>query len=101
MGLALFVVWRNKGSAGSSTKRLALSVFTVQLALNVLWSVLFFGLRSPSLAFVDIVILWAAITANILTFTKISRWAGVLLIPYIVWTTIALTLNLQIWILNP
>lgn len=78
-----------------------MSVFAAQLFLNILWSALFFGLRSPSLAFVDIVIMWVAIAATIVLFTKISRWAGVLLVPYIVWTTIALTLNLQIWILNP
>ncbi len=113
MGIALFLVWKNtrniprKTSAitkmtlrGYNIRKLALAAFTIQLALNILWSALFFGLRSPSLAFAEIVFLWAAIVANIAIFTKISRLATLLLLPYIIWTSIALTLNLQIWILN-
>lgn len=98
MGISLYLVW----SRGADTRRgsLALTVFGVQLVLNALWSVLFFGLRSPILGLVEIAALWIMIAATIVLFYRVSRAAALLLIPYIAWVTIAAALNGFIWSLN-
>jgi len=99
MGLALYIVWR-KGWDRRDV-RLATCVFGIQLFLNFLWSVLFFGLRSPLLGIIEIVFLWFAIVATIWLFYRISRPAGVLLMPYLAWVSFAALLNYYIWLLNP
>jgi len=68
--------------------------------LNALWSVLFFGLRSPPAGLVDIAVLWLAILATIVLFFRISAAAGVLLLPYIAWVTFAAILNASIFRIN-
>jgi tryptophan-rich sensory protein len=78
-----------------------MAIFSVQLILNVLWSYLFFGLQSPFLALIEIVLLWIAILMTILAFYRVSVPAAVLLIPYILWVTFASYLNYGIYILNP
>jgi len=98
MGIAVFLVWR-RGLSNRQVK-VAMAVFAVQLILNVLWSVAFFGLKSPLAGLVVIVILWVAILMTLLCFFKISRSAGFLLLPYIVWVSIAAVLNASILILN-
>jgi benzodiazapine receptor len=98
MGISLFLIWR-RGLAGKKV-RVALSFFGVQLLLNILWSVLFFGLRSPLAGFIDIVVLWVAIVLTIFYFFKISKVAAILLLPYIVWVSFASALNFFIWRLN-
>jgi tryptophan-rich sensory protein len=98
MGVAAFLVW-DKG-IGSKGVKTALIAFVVQLGLNLLWSGLFFGLRSPLLAFVEIVALWLAIAAAILTFYRVSKPASFLLIPYIAWVSFAAVLNWAIVRLN-
>ncbi len=98
MGIALHVVSR-RGS-GSKSLRLAYSAFGAQLALNAGWSFLFFGRRSPLYAFVEIVLLWAAIVLTVIAFFRISKPAGLLLLPYLLWTTFAAALNFSIWRLN-
>jgi benzodiazapine receptor len=98
MGVAAFLVW-DKGIGVRGVKT-ALSFFGIQLVLNVLWSALFFGLRSPLLAFVEIVALWLAIGVAILTFYRVSKPASFLLIPYIAWVSIAAVLNYAIVRLN-
>ena len=75
-------------------------MFLVQLILNALWSILFFGLRSPLAGLVDIVVLWLAILATIVLFFRVSVPAGVLLLPYIGWVTFAAVLNAAILRLN-
>ncbi|MGD9778807.1 TspO/MBR family protein [Methanomethylovorans sp.] len=75
-------------------------MFSIQLFLNFLWSVLFFGLRSPFYGLVEIVVLWMVILVNIWLFYRISRTAGLLLVPYILWVSFAIVLNYTIWILN-
>jgi len=95
MGISLFLVWQKKEKNVN-----ALYIFAAQLVLNVLWSVVFFGLRSPLLGLIEIIILWIAILATILSFMKISRTAGYLLIPYILWVSFAAILNFSIWRLN-
>ncbi len=98
MGVSLFLVWR-KGFEKKQVKK-GVSVFAVQLVLNALWSILFFGLRSPLLGFIGISLLWIAIVANIYFFRKVSKKAAYLLVPYILWVSLALALNLSIYLLN-
>ena len=78
----------------------ALTLFAIQLVLNGLWSVLFFGLHSPALAFAEILVLWVFIGATMVSFWRISPAAGLLLLPYQLWVTFAAVLNGSIWILN-
>lgn len=92
MGVALYLVW----SSGKLT-RIAVLVFFQQLALNILWSVLFFGMHNPMLAFVEIIVLWFAILMTIFYFAKISKTAAWLLVPYILWVSFAGFLNFSIW----
>jgi tryptophan-rich sensory protein len=98
MGVALFLVWK-KGIKSKEVK-MAVKVFGLQLILNVLWSIIFFGLHNPAWAFGEIVILWLAILWTIVTFYKISKPASYLLIPYILWVSFASYLNLSLWLLN-
>jgi benzodiazapine receptor len=73
----------------------------VQLVINILWSVIFFGLESPLYGLIVIIVLWMAILITILRFWKISPAAAWLLVPYILWVSIATALNAAIWALNP
>lgn len=98
MGIAVYLVWRR--FLQRDMKKIALWIFGGQLVLNILWSVLFFGLRSPGWAFVEIVVLWLAILASIIAFSKLSRLAAWLLVPYLAWVSFATYLNYSIWMLN-
>lgn len=98
MGVALWLVWRRLGEDPRVPG--ALVAFAVQLVLNGAWSVLFFGLRSPGIAFVEILLLWSAITVTIVRFRPVSRAAGALLVPYWLWVGFAALLNGSIWYLN-
>jgi tryptophan-rich sensory protein len=98
MGIAVFLVWREGLSQEGVT--VAFIVFWVQLVLNILWSVIFFGLKSLLGGMVMILLLWVAILVSIITFFGVSPVAGGLLIPYIIWVSIAANLNAQVWILN-
>ncbi len=96
MGIAAGVVWLR----WPHVSKIALVVFVVQLVLNVCWSAIFFGLRSPGAAFAEIVALWFAVAATTVLFWRISVIAGVLLIPYLLWVSFASVLNYSIWRLN-
>lgn len=96
MGLAAYLVWRKKWN--SKEKRKALFVFALQLVLNTIWSGLFFGLKNIGLAFFELVLLWLSIAATIYYFSKISRAAAWLLVPYIMWVSFAGYLNLSFWL---
>ena len=98
MGISFYIVW--KKALGRNEIRRAASFFGIQLALNVLWSVIFFGMQSPLYGFVIIVLLWVALLATIVVFYRISKIAGVLLFPYFLWGSFASILNLSILILN-
>ncbi len=98
MGIAAFLVWR-KGWDSKGVKP-ALSLFAIQLILNALWSIIFFGLHSPGWALTEIIVLWIAIVATIVAFTKVSRPAAWFLAPYILWVSFAAYLNYSIWIFN-
>ncbi|MBU4351229.1 tryptophan-rich sensory protein [Candidatus Parcubacteria bacterium] len=98
MGISFYLVW-NKGLEDNKAKT-AVLIFKVQLGLNILWSMLFFGLRQPLLAFIEIIILWGFILMTIIRFYKISRVAAYLLLPYLLWVGFASFLNYSILILN-
>jgi len=98
MGIAAFLVWR-KGLVSAGVKT-ALAWFLVQLSLNALWTPVFFGLHRIGPALVVIVLLWAAIVATMRRFLRISRLAGVLLVPYLLWVSFAAVLNASLWHLN-
>lgn len=97
MALALWLIWRRRGFA---TAAVPIALFLVQLILNVLWSLLFFGLRMPGIAFAEIVLLWLAILATLITFWRLNTSAGYLLLPYLVWTAFAGALNFALWRMN-
>ena len=98
MGLAAWGVWR----AGSGRpRRQALAAFGVQLALNALWTPVFFGLHRPGSALLVIGLLLVAIAVTIVLFGRIRRWAAALLVPYLAWVAFATALNASIWLRNP
>jgi benzodiazapine receptor len=99
MGIAAFLVWR-KG-LHERRVRVALVVYAIQLVLNLAWTIIFFGLYSLFGAVIAIVLLWVAILVNIVAFWRISKAAGALLIPYILWVSFAGLLNVSVWMLNP
>lgn len=98
MGIAAWLVWR---VGGFSAARSALTLFLVQLAVNALWSWLFFGWHLGGLAFADIVLLWVLIVATLVAFWRVRPLAGALLIPYLLWVSFACALNYAVWQLNP
>jgi len=97
MGITLYILWQNMAKREA---RIALIFFFVQLGLNVLWSVLFFGLNSPVLAFVEIILLWIFILLTMIKASRVSRAAVFLLLPYILWVSFAAVLNFFLWRLN-
>jgi translocator protein len=86
--------------SGSWREENAVLIFVIQLVLNIFWSVIFFGLKSPDFAFVEILMLWFAILYTIINFYRISKPAAYLLIPYLLWVSFAAFLNLSIWLIN-
>ena len=97
MAVAAWRVWRQ---AGLQVRRSALAAFGVQLALNLAWSLIFFGLKSIDMAVLCIVVLWLAIIVTIALFRRIDHWAACLLVPYLAWVSFAAALNMAIWQLN-
>lgn len=98
IAIAAWLVWRVNGFAAART---ALSLFLVQLALNALWSWLFFSWHLGALAFADILLLWVLIAATLVSFWRIRTLAGWLLVPYLLWVSFASMLNYTVWQLNP
>lgn len=96
MAYGLYLVW----AAGGPKAKTAMGFFGIQLLLNSLWSIFFFGLKSPGLALVEIIVLWVMILLTILKFLKVSRTAGYLLLPYLAWVSFASILNLAVFRLN-
>lgn len=91
MGVSLFLVWG---------KKVNLRWFWIQLVLNALWSVLFFGLKNPTLAFLEIIPLWICILLTIRSFLPVKKEAAWLLFPYLAWVSLATILNFSIVVLN-
>jgi tryptophan-rich sensory protein len=102
MGIALFLVWKKRGNAFSGSKDwdVAMVLFFVQLLLNAIWTPIFFGLKSPGFAFAEIAVLWIAIIATLIAFSKVSKGAMLLMIPYFLWVSFAGYLNYSIWQLS-
>lgn len=102
MGISLYLVWNSKSSSKLNypSKGIVLLIFSIHLVLNILWSFLFFGLQNPGLAFIEILILEFSIIVTGILFYRISKIAGYLFLPYFIWVSFALILNLYIWILN-
>lgn len=97
MGFAAWAVWLQRTSRNVTP---ALSIFAIQLILNVAWSGLFFGLHSSGAALLAIVALWCAIAATIVSFRRVVALAGWVLVPYLGWVSFAVALNFEIWRLN-
>jgi translocator protein len=98
MGISAFLIWR-KG-LDDKVVHIALVCFIIQLFLNAIWTPLFFGLRWPLLGLIDIILLLNAIIVTIFAFSKISRPAALLLIPYLAWVLFATVLNASLYLLN-
>lgn len=97
MGVSFYFVWK---LAETSRRNFAMFVFVVQLALNGIWSLIFFNMHQVGWALVDIVILWIMIIITMYLFTSLSKIAAWLLYPYLLWVSFATVLNFSIWQLN-
>ena len=95
IALSAWLVWRAQPRLG-----IPLGLWLAQLALNTIWSWLFFGLERPGLAAIDIVVLLGTIVGTAYAFTRVSRTAALLLLPYALWVGFASALNIAIWRLN-
>ncbi len=98
MGISVFLIWQ-KGLTMDGVL-LAFTLFWIQLVFNALWSIIFFGMKSKWGGVITIIVLWFLILATMITSFRVSGWAGALLIPYILWVSIASYLNIGIWLLN-
>lgn len=98
MGVAAWLVWRHRGA---DRLRFALFLFVSQLCANALWCWLFFAWRNGAVAFAEVLILLALIAATIAVFWRINRLAGILMLPYFAWVTLASALTWSVWRSNP
>jgi len=98
MGISVYLIWQrieeNKKAKG------VMWLFWIHLFFNAIWSITFFGLQNPGLAFVNIIIIWLLIIILMIKFWKINKWSTYLLIPYFIWVSFASVLNYFIWYLN-
>lgn len=99
MGIAFGLIW-SSDFKDKKTVKSAMIIFGIQLALNALWSILFFGFCNPLLAFIEIILLWLFILETIKVFKPIDGLASKLLYPYLAWVSFAAILNGSIWWLN-
>jgi len=98
MAVAAWLVWRE---GGWKAQWRPLGFFLLQWLLNALWTPLFFGMHRPGLAFAEIVALWLVLAVTLVSFWRVKKAAGGLLVPYLAWVTFAAALNFSIWRLNP
>jgi benzodiazapine receptor len=98
MGIGAYLIWEKRKE--NTTVKYALVLFFAQLTLNGLWSIIFFGRHDIFLAFIEIILLWFLILATIIKFYQIRPFAGLILIPYLLWVSFAGVLNYSLWILN-
>lgn len=99
MGVAGGMIWNHLEAQKEEVKK-AFTFFIIQLALNALWSYLFFGLHNPLLALIEVIILWLMIFETYSQFKPINKTAAMLLLPYLAWVGFASVLNFSIWWLN-
>ena len=98
MGISVFLVWQN--GLDTNGALLAFTLFWVQLVFNILWSIIFFWMKSKGGGVIIIILLWLLILAALIASFRVSGWAGVLLIPYLIWVSLASYLNIGVWLLN-
>lgn len=98
MGIAAYRV--TLALRNSKVKKGELFFYYIQLLLNFLWPIIFFSFRLYGLAFIELIILFLFILITFFKFIKVDKWAGLLLLPYILWTTYAGYLNFFVWLLN-
>ena len=98
MGIAAYLVWQKRKT--HTLAKLALGVYGAHLVANALWSILFFGMQNPQIAFFEIIMLDILIALTMALFCRISKTAGLLLLPYMGWALFASYLNYTIWMLN-
>jgi uncharacterized protein YhhL (DUF1145 family) len=99
MGIALYLVWTDT-AVDVQKKKVAIYVFFGHLVLNMVWSIIFFGLQNPFAAFIEIIVLFVSILVTAVLFARIRNIAGILFIPYIAWVSFASALNFSVWELN-
>jgi len=97
MAVAGWIVWERLSQKGVSVPMV---LFFIQLVLNTVWSAVFFGLRNPGWAFLEVILLWVFIALTVISFWNVYWVAGVLFLPYLLWVSFAAILNLAIWRLN-
>ncbi|MBU4360264.1 tryptophan-rich sensory protein [Candidatus Parcubacteria bacterium] len=95
MGISIYLIWNN-----IEKNKNIFWLFWIHLFFNATWSIIFFGLQNPGLAFVNILIILLFIIILIIKFYKINKYASYLLIPYLLWVSFASALNYFIWYLN-
>jgi tryptophan-rich sensory protein len=95
MAVAAWLVWQTRGAT-----RPAMVMFFAQLALNLAWTLIFFGARSPGLALVEVAALWLSVLLTLIAFYRHSRPAGLMFVPYLAWVSFAAALNAAIWQMN-
>jgi tryptophan-rich sensory protein len=103
MGVSAWMVWgqgRGDASPEQGAAATPIRTFMIQLALNAVWTPLFFGARQIGFAFIEIIVLWCAILATIIAFRRVSTTAAWLLVPYLLWVTFASVLNGALWWMN-
>jgi len=100
MGISLYRAWMSARRARSEEDRPGFGAFSLQLVLNTAWSIIFFGLRMPLGALIALVAMHLSIVATIREFGRVDRWAGWLLLPYVLWVSFAGYLNASVWWLN-
>lgn len=98
MAVSIFLVWRE--GLSSSTALFAFVFFWIQLTVNAVWSIVFFGVKSKGGGVAVILVLWLLILATMIASFRVSGWAGAMLVPYLIWVTVASYLNIGVWRLN-
>lgn len=98
MGISLYLIWQN--GLNKKEVKSAINLFLIHLAANALWTIIFFGIKNLTLAFLEILVLLALIVAVMIKFHKINKTAAYLLIPYLIWVSFATYLSFSFWLLN-
>jgi tryptophan-rich sensory protein len=97
MGISVYLIWKQ---APSPQRKKAINLYLIQFAFNLAWSFIFFNKHQIFLALIDIIAMWFCILLTIFAFSKFSKLAAWLLVPYISWVSFAAILNTAIWVLN-
>lgn len=97
MGIAFYIIWKQPAT---DTRKKAIQLFIIQFVLNFFWSIIFFSLHSIGAALIEIIVMWIFILLTIIQFSKLSKPAAWLLVPYIAWVSFATLLTASIWKLN-